>query len=467
MKWSSRKRPQSVLALSLTDGQLRVAHVARSKSALATLRTASAPLTLDLLHPEPELVGRELRNHLEAAHLRERHCIVALPTGWFMTQHATVPELSPEDTASLLQIEAEKGFPCAPDELQIARSPHRAARERYVLQIAVRHEQIERLGEVLRHAGLKPVSYTLGVAALPGALAPAGQGRITLVVEPKGATLLVAAGGGLAALRTLEATIDSEAGEHVVNSAAIARELRITFEQVPAGVRGDIRQLALLGDARLTGQLAGILGDWARDVGLAIVGGDDRARPVAEETLERMAERYLRDGAAVLEFLPPRPSRWAQLTARYSSRRLATAGFAAAAAAVLIAGAFGWQEFQLWSLRSEWQGMAAQVTELDAVQARIREFRPWYDTTFRNLAIMRRVVECFPDNGSVTAKTFEIHAPANVSVTGTARDNASLLRTLEQLRQAKEIQGLKIEQIRGKTPAQFTFTFRWIGGPGS
>jgi hypothetical protein len=54
-----------------------------------------------------------------------------------------------------------------------------------------------------------------------------------------------------------------------------------------------------------------------------------------------------------------------------------------------------------------------------------------------------------------------------VSVTGTARDNASLLRTLDLLRQAKEIQGLKIEQIRGKTPAQFTFTFRWVGGSGT
>ena len=54
-----------------------------------------------------------------------------------------------------------------------------------------------------------------------------------------------------------------------------------------------------------------------------------------------------------------------------------------------------------------------------------------------------------------------------VTVTGTARDNASLLRTLDLLRQSKEVQGLKIEQIRGKTPAQFTFTFRWVGTPGS
>ncbi|MEI6467771.1 MAG: hypothetical protein WCQ89_23830, partial [Verrucomicrobiota bacterium] len=145
---------------------------------------------------------------------------------------------------------------------------------------------------------------------------------------------------------------------------------------------------------------------------------------------------------------------------------LATAGFAVGGAAVLALGVFAWQEFSRWSLRSEWEAMAADVTELEGIQGSIREFRPWYDESYRNLTIMKRVVECFPDNGSVSAKSFEIHGPANVSVTGTARDNASLLRTLDQLRQAKEVQGLKIEQIRGKTPAQFTFTFRWVGNTG-
>jgi hypothetical protein len=467
MKWPAKRRLQSILGLAIVDGQLRAAHVARAKNAIAVLRSTTAPLALDLLHPEPELVGREIKNHLEAAHIRERHCIVALPPAWVMSQHGVVPELSPEDTASLLQIEAEKGFPCGPDELQIARSAHRSTTERFVTQLAVRQEQVARLSEVLKSAGLKPVSYTLGLAALPGAVGPAGSGRITLLLEPKGATLLIAAGGGIAAYRTLEATIESEAGEHVVNGPALARELRITFEQVPVGLREEIRTLTLRGDPGMTAQIAGILGAWARDAGLAIEVAAASSRPAAEEIIEQMAEGYLKVGAPALEFLPPRPSRWAQLMARYNSKRLATAGFATAAAALLAIGAFGWQEFRLLSLRSEWQGMAAQVTELDAVQARIREFRPWYDTTFRNLTIMKRVVECFPDNGSVTAKSFEIHSPANVSVTGTARDNASLLHTLELLRQAKEIQGLKIEQIRGKMPAQFTFTFRWVGTSGT
>jgi hypothetical protein len=109
------------------------------------------------------------------------------------------------------------------------------------------------------------------------------------------------------------------------------------------------------------------------------------------------------------------------------------------------------------------------VKALDVVQDRIREFRPWYDESYRNLTILSRVTECFPDNGSVTARSVEIHGTTTqtVSISGTARDNASLLRTLDQLRKVKEVQAVKVEQIRGKVPAQFTFTFRWKGNPGS
>lgn len=466
MKWVTKKRLQSVIAISVVHGQLRVAHAARAKNAVAVLHAAGATLTLDLQHPEPELVGQEIKNHLDTCGIRERHCVVALPADWVMTQHTRVPELSPEDTASLLLIEAEKGFPSNPDELQIARSAHRSGEAPYVTQLAVRHEQLNRLGEVLKAAGLKAVSYTIGITALPGALPTTGAGRMTLLLEPKGATLLVAAGGGIVTLRTLEATIDSEVGENVINGPALARELRISFEQLPADLRAEVRELALRGEPSMVAQLAGILGAWTRDAGLSLDHGAAAPRPAAEEIVEQLAQRHLLEAKRDLEFLPPRPSRWALLLARYNSRRLASAGFAAAAVVLVTLGAFGWQEFRRWSLRSEWEAMAADVTELEGIQGSIREFRPWYDESYRNLTIMKRVVECFPDNGSVSAKSFEIHGPANVSVTGTARDNASLLRTLDQLRQAKEVQGLKIEQIRGKTPAQFTFTFRWVGNTG-
>jgi hypothetical protein len=467
MKPPKKNRLPSILGLCLGDGQLRASRAVRAKGGIEISQTAAAALALDLLHPESELVGREIKNPLDAAAIRERNCIVAVPPRWIMIQQTKVPEMAPEDAESFLQLEAEKCFPVDPAQLQITRSLQHSAAGNYITQLAVRREQIDQLSDALKSAGLKPVSFALGLAVLPGAIPPAGRGRITVAVEPAGVTLLAAAGGGIAALRTFDASIESEAGEHLVNAAAVARELRITFEQLPAELRAEIKQLVLVGDSGLARQLAEGLADWAGAAGLAIERGDLPEKTLAGEIAAALATRYLENGVTDFEFLPPHPSRWSRLVARYNSRRLASIGLAVGAAALLAVLAFGWQEIRLLSLRSDWSAMASDVTQLDAVQGRIREFRPFYDTSFRTLTILKRVTECFPDNGAVTAKTFEIHNNAIISISGTARDNASLLRMQDQLRKAREVTGLKIEQIRGKTPAQFTLTFRWDPNAGS
>lgn len=52
----------------------------------------------------------------------------------------------------------------------------------------------------------------------------------------------------------------------------------------------------------------------------------------------------------------------------------------------------------------------------------------------------------------------------SVTCTGVAGDNAALLKMLSQLRAAADVSGLKVDQIRGKSPIQFTFNFHWIDG---
>ena len=128
---------------------------------------------------------------------------------------------------------------------------------------------------------------------------------------------------------------------------------------------------------------------------------------------------------------------------------------------------FLWQEVRLVSLRSEWEGMQAQVTTLKDFEGRIRDNRSWYDRSLPDLRIMAAVTRCFPENGSLTARTCTIQKGptyTTVSISGTAREDQALLRTQDNLRKVKEVQSLKVEQISGKTPKQFTLTFRWIGG---
>jgi hypothetical protein len=47
---------------------------------------------------------------------------------------------------------------------------------------------------------------------------------------------------------------------------------------------------------------------------------------------------------------------------------------------------------------------------------------------------------------------------------GVARDNQAFLRMLDRLRGFKDVDELKVESLRGKTPLQFMLKFRWGQG---
>ena len=78
----SKRAPSSVLGLALTGSRLEGVVLRRSNGSLRVLKTFAASLALNPLTGDPELVGREIRNHLEQAGVRERRCAVCIPLGW-------------------------------------------------------------------------------------------------------------------------------------------------------------------------------------------------------------------------------------------------------------------------------------------------------------------------------------------------------------------------------------------------
>ena len=74
---------------------------------------------------------------------------------------------------------------------------------------------------------------------------------------------------------------------------------------------------------------------------------------------------------------------------------------------------------------------------------------------------MRGMTEAFPEEGVVSAKIIEIRNGTSVSCAGTARDNQSLLATIDKLRASQHVRDLRVDQIRGKSPLQFTLNFQW------
>ena len=85
---------------------------------------------------------------------------------------------------------------------------------------------------------------------------------------------------------------------------------------------------------------------------------------------------------------------------------------------------------------------------------------------FNNLSILRLVSLAFPENGSVTAKTIEVHDGGMVTCSGTAINYASLLAMQSNLQKLDGVTDVKLEQIRGKAPMQFVFGFKFNNGGG-
>ena len=108
-------------------------------------------------------------------------------------------------------------------------------------------------------------------------------------------------------------------------------------------------------------------------------------------------------------------------------------------------------------------GISTRVRDLEETEQNIRKFRPWYDNSVQTLRILRRLTEAFPEDSSVTAKTLEIHDPGVVTCSGTARDQAALLKVLDALRASRDVTDVQVDQLRGKSPLQFSFNFHWEG----
>lgn len=470
----SRQNPASLLGLSLDGDRLEITLARLTGGALEVQKTLSVTLTLNPLKNEPELVGREIRNHLDAAGIRERRCIVGLPLDWALAIHQTLPELPEADVDSFLQIEAERGFPSGEESLLIGRSRFRSpGGEAHATQVAVPRDHVLKLESALEAAGLKPVSFTLGITALPAQAHGSADGSVILLVGEKAVHLLVTCVGGVAALRVLESTIENEGGTETLHSDGVGRELRITLGQLPADVRNSVHQIKIFGPEHFAQQLAVDIRATAKALGLGLeleknfppAGmGVSLPNDTAVTLSLSLLIRQLSGHRSEFEFLPPKISVWQQLSTRYSSKKLVYAGGAAGVVVLITLLAFLIQQWQLSSLKSQWKGMEATVTSLQDTQQQIRKYRPWFDESFAALNMIRHITEAFPEDGVVTAKTLEIRNLATVTCTGTARDNQAIFKTLEQLRATKEIAEVKVDNIRGKSPSlQFTFNLQWAG----
>jgi hypothetical protein len=296
---------------------------------------------------------------------------------------------------------------------------------------------------------------------------------LALAIGESTVSLQITCGGGVAALRALEGAIENPTGRPALLPDLVARESRITLGQLPAELRDTVKRIRIFGPRELAQQLADEMELRFEPMGLSVEVvaackpdefGVQLPPDVSLSAAFSLAARLLVEQPPVFEFLPPKPTLLEQFAAKYSSGRLRTTGAVAAAIVAIVGGMFLVQEIQLMRLRSQWRGIETKVTELQGVQAQIWQFEPWYDGTFRDLAILRQLTLAFPETGVVTAKTISIQQGSAVSCSGNAQDKASLLAMQAKLSAADGVSGFNWGLIQGgKTPQQFSFNFVYGG----
>ena len=471
----TRRRLTSLLGLALDGNRLEAVVVKRTNGSLHVQQTMAATLALSPLTGDPELVGREIRNHLDQAGIRERNCVFCIPLSWVLTLQTNVPDLPEEDVASYLDIEAERGFHTGLENLQIAKSRSGGSgADRVATLVAIPRAHLATLQSVFRAAQLRPVSFSLGITAVAGGAEPSAGNSLNMLLGSQGADLLLRANGGIAALRSFEGAMEGEGAGRHIDADAVAREIRITLGQLPARIAETLRAVRICGrgePARLfLREITPRLSAMALQPELLPVASSAKFDPAPPADFMQspalaLAAARLMGTETEIELLPPKVHPWQQfLSSKVSSRKLVWAGAGAGALAACVGLAFLIQQIQLMRLQSQWKATEPRVTEVQNAMDQIRKYQAWSDRSFKALRIMKRVAEAFPEEGYVSAKTLEIRDLALVTCSGNARDNQAYLKLLDQLRQAEEVGKLKTDQVRGQAPLQFTLNFEWEGG---
>jgi hypothetical protein len=193
----------------------------------------------------------------------------------------------------------------------------------------------------------------------------------------------------------------------------------------------------------------------------------DKALPqdLAASPAVALAAAWVRSEEASPEFLPPKVQPWQQWMSKgLSARKLIWVGEAAAAVVACVILAFGYQQWQLQTLRGQWGHEAPRVAELNGMQDQIAQFRDYYDQAARSVGIWAKLAAIFPRDNSVSLKTLEVRDQGLVTCSGVARDNDSFVKVFGKLSDDTNNISNVHPEVRGQKPMQFTLSFQWQGG---
>ena len=462
-----RFQVRTVLAITVESGRVAVDLVRREAAGNRVTASFELAIGAETVAANGERAGKELAAQLAAAGIRERRCVVCIPAGWALTTSTDVPEIGADDLRAYLELRAEREFPIAVADLRLSYSSFASpdGKQRATLA-AVPARKLEAIERMLAAAECRAVSISLGLdSCLPKTELPAAM---HFVANGTHVDLVIAAGGGIAAMRSLPSPNDEEA----FDAATFSREVRITLGRLPDALRQQVTQARFSGSPATAENLCLEIRQHLTKMGI-----DSRLQRPAEGAAHPgaardAAELHLRHQPVVFEFLAHEVNRWEVALRQFDDRRRRWIALGIVAAILLPIITYMVRSHIESSLDAEWAGMRRKVADLESLQQRIRQFRPWFQPAPQSLQIIEGLAAAFPDQGDVWAKSVQVTEGTKaddgtkVTCSGFARNQSALLSWFDRLRSRKDVTGLQVQQVRGENPIQFSVTYKWEGADG-
>ncbi len=450
MTLKSKKRSQAIVLY--VDGDQAFAYSYRKRGRGAKLRAeghSRLGQAINLI--EPARLVDDLGGVFRQLSSTTKDCIVVLPSHLAPSVILKVPDIDPEDQRGFIQIQAEQQLPLPLSEVHLATYEFQIGKQDHALVVGLRRDTVSKLKEAVIANGFQVASITVDIA---GVVDHAVDGNDSLadscqlIQGQSSLTMVTHAEGGPTGLRHF----------HLANggmdAATLERELRITLGQFPQSSR---RQLTTLRTAKLPGASSEQpvpISEHRSLAGLNVVDGTETS-----DLFVPIASSFFLKGTSPLEFLPSISSRFDKIYGQFNSRRNLWVGLMSVVALTAIA--FLYQIFRLDDLQKDWNRMKDRVAVVEAAQGKIREFRPWFDSSVPSLTTARAITRAFPETGEIWLKQLNIRNDSKVMATGSSRDQNSLLAALRELRETSGISELELKSRQGSDPILFSLEFDW------
>ena len=449
----------SVLGVAFGPGMVQVVELSYDAKAAKLSRAAEFKFPDGETLAQSEALGRSFGAFLKQNKFGARQAVAGLPTQWLMLKEKVVPEMTADNLAGMLRLQAERDFSLEPDDLALdfVAGTSEGPGSRPLLLAASLKARADQISAMLKAAGL----ILRGVTSSALALAASANAGTLLSAGAFGAELVVLSRGNLYAPCML-ASVLSENGAWIPAAAAEGRRalaLRAADPAAPVGLlngvglsHSDIESLSSELDAKLTpvAQLGGM---------------DQSAVP--------NAPRFSHAAALALLAKAPRLMTLNFLDSKLQEKQQGMFDkftWWMGAAALLLVAAVAWlsvswfqDSVELSALKKTADARKADTDASKAFLAKFGSSQGWYDKRPNHLDCMKELLRVIPSDGSAWLTDLQVKVDFHCVMSAKAANDKRYFEVLDRIEKNEAFRDVKlvfmIQQDKKKPDVAFAISF--------